>query len=352
VTIELRGWRESDAETIVTACNDEVIQRYMRRMPTPYTLNDALAWIASGGEWQCAIVEPGDGRVLGSVGLRVQAEGVGEIGYWVAPWGRGRGLAAEAVTTLCERAFQSGFRRLYIRSALDNAAGHRVALTAGFRREGTLRGDGIDRDGTVYDLAVFSRLPGDPAGPAERRLPDFPDGGITDGIVTLRRLGPVDIEDTWRLHTLPEVIGESVPPRAPRREAIERRCIEAETHWLEGARAMMSIRDTATDKYAGDLLLMYDHPLTGQAMLGYSMLPEWRGRGYAARAVRLAAAWAFEQVGVIRLVAGTAPDNRASQRVLEAAGFRREAVQRSYRPTPEGQRVDNVLYVRLNSPAG
>ena len=87
-------------------------------------------------------------------------------------------------------------------------------------------------------------------------------------------------------------------------------------------------------------------------MLGYSLLPDWRGRSYAARAVRLVAAWAFEQVGVVRLVAGTSPDNVASQRVLEAAGFRREAVQRSYRPTSEGRRVDNVLYVRLNSPAG
>ena len=69
-------------------------------------------------------------------------------------------------------------------------------------------------------------------------------------------------------------------------------------------------------------------------MIGYSMMPAWRGRGHATRAVRLLAAWAFEHAGIARLVAGTAPWNTASQRVLERAGFQREGYERSRLPGP------------------
>src|SRR6185503_13806465 len=96
---------------------------------------------------------------------------------------------------------------------------------------------------------------------------------------------------------------------------------------LAGSRAALTIRDAASGAYAGDLGLFYESPPLAQAMLGYSLLPEWRGRGFAARAVRLVAAWAFAELGLARLIAGTAADNIASQRVLESAGFTREAYQ-------------------------
>jgi RimJ/RimL family protein N-acetyltransferase len=84
-------------------------------------------------------------------------------------------------------------------------------------------------------------------------------------------------------------------------------------------------------------------------MIGYSMLPGFRGRGAATRAVRLLSAWALT-TGVKRLVAGTMPDNVASQRVLEKAGFVREGIQRSRFDGPDGTRVDDVMYVLFPAP--
>jgi RimJ/RimL family protein N-acetyltransferase len=55
-------------------------------------------------------------------------------------------------------------------------------------------------------------------------------------------------------------------------------------------------------------------------------------------------AWGFEQVGLARVIAGTAPDNLASQRVLERAGFVQEGYQRARLPGPNGTRVDDIQW--------
>jgi RimJ/RimL family protein N-acetyltransferase len=82
-------------------------------------------------------------------------------------------------------------------------------------------------------------------------------------------------------------------------------------------------------------------------MIGYGMLPKFRGRGLMTRAVGLLTGWAFEAVGLARIVAGTAPDNLGSQAVLQRAGFTREAYEHDRLPGPNGTRVDNVQWVLL-----
>ena len=164
--------------------------------------------------------------------------------------------------------------------------------------------------------------------------------------VTLRPVEPADTDALFRLHSLPEVVANRVPPVAPQRAALERRCRLAASRWLAGEAADLTILDAATGAVVGGCALFYDEPATGQAMVGYSLLPEARGRGLAARTVRLVAGWAFG-VGVARLWAGTRPDNVASQRVLERAGFQREGLLRGRLPGPDGVRVDSVVYGRL-----
>ena len=59
----------------------------------------------------------------------------------------------------------------------------------------------------------------------------------------------------------------------------------------------------------------------GTAEIGYGLNASVRGRGYATEMVRGMTAWGRAQSGVKRLIAKTAPDNLASARVLEKAGF-------------------------------
>jgi RimJ/RimL family protein N-acetyltransferase len=354
--VRLRLFRPDDVDDVATGCNDRQTLRFLALLPDPYTREDALWWIeqgapaaiTAGGAAYC-IADPQTDRVLGGIGLRVRnpVTAEAEVGYWVVPWARRRGVATAAVGALTQYAFDAGLARMELRTDWENAASQRVALAAGFVREGERRGSGRMRDGTRYDQICWARLADDPPGPSPRLLPDLPAGALSDGVVSLRPLGPADLEPTFALRCLPDVVATSVPAVRPERSRIVRLCARSAALWLAGDTANFAIRDAESDEYAGEIALYYLEPPTGQAMVGYSMLPAWRGRGYATRAVNLVATWAFEQVGVARLIAGTAPENVGSQRVLERAGFAREGYQLARLPGPDGTRIDDVLYARL-----
>jgi [ribosomal protein S5]-alanine N-acetyltransferase len=62
-------------------------------------------------------------------------------------------------------------------------------------------------------------------------------------------------------------------------------------------------------------------PQAGSVQLGYSVLPQYQGRGYATELVNALIEWAREQPGLERIVAETEWANPASARVLQKAGF-------------------------------
>lgn len=55
--------------------------------------------------------------------------------------------------------------------------------------------------------------------------------------------------------------------------------------------------------------------------IGYGIQPEYEGNGYTTEALQAMTQWAFSQKDVVFVEAETAPDNAASQRVLEKCGF-------------------------------
>ena len=59
----------------------------------------------------------------------------------------------------------------------------------------------------------------------------------------------------------------------------------------------------------------------GVPEVGYSLLPEFRGKGYAVEAVRGLFDWAHGEHGVSRFRASIAPDNERSQNLVAKLGF-------------------------------
>jgi len=301
-------------------------------------------WAAGGAA--LLMVERDTARLLGAVEVHrvVESLAQAEASYWLAPWARGKGFGGEAMAALTDWALRHGLARLELRAGTGDAERQRVAIAAGYRREGVLRGAGAAPDGSRYDVVLWARLGTDPPGPTARLLPDLPGGELSDGVVALHPLGPADADDAYAVQRLPDVVASSVPPVAPTPQAVRERCRTAASQWLAGASARLTIRDAPSDRYAGEIGLHYTEPNTGCGMVGYHLAPEWRGRGFATRAVRLLAGWAFDHVRLARLVAGADVRNTASQAVLERAGFRLVGRELSRLPGAGGGRIDDLLY--------
>ncbi|MEV4381554.1 GNAT family N-acetyltransferase [Streptosporangium sp. NPDC049644] len=352
--VVLRPLSPADTEAIVRACADPEIVRFLPLVPVPYTRDDALQYLEVAEEdWKAggaafAIADAETDEWLGNIGLKPsRLRSTNEIGYLVAPWARGRGVATAAAAALAGWAFGHGVERVELLADVENLASQRVALAAGFQREGVRRGAEQQRDGTRRDLVSFARLRGDSGERVAPLLPDFPGGSLTDGVVRLRPLTPADAADYLALRNLPDVVRYSVPPEPHSAEDVEERCRTAGANQLAGRGVEAVIADAATGAFAGEIQLSNVIPPLGQAMTGYSLLPAFRGRGFTTRAVNLLVDWTFEHTSLSRIIAGTSPANIASQRVLERAGFTREALLRGLLPGPDGTRLDDLQWYRL-----
>jgi len=81
-----------------------------------------------------------------------------EIGYWVVPEARRRGVGSRATRLLALWAIEHlGLERVELLAHPGNEASQRVAERAGFTREGTLRRY-RRRHGVREDLVMFSLL--------------------------------------------------------------------------------------------------------------------------------------------------------------------------------------------------
>ena len=76
----------------------------------------------------------------------------------------------------------------------------------------------------------------------------------------------------------------------------------------------------------GDIGFLGPPGSDGGVEIGYSVIPDRRGRGYASEAVRVLVAWALTQPGVGSVAARCDILNVPSIRVLERAGFVRSSV--------------------------
>ncbi|MFD0556043.1 RimJ/RimL family protein N-acetyltransferase [Stackebrandtia endophytica] len=353
----LRPATLDDVDDMVAACNDPAIGEHLHGVPRPYTAEDAREFILTtipdkrrAGRPEWVIADTDTDRYLGSIGIahaHPRLAGA-ELGYLVAPWARGRRLAARALTTVTGLLFQHGVERTELLISPRNVASQRAALRAGYQREGIRRGASRHRDGTRGDYIAYARLSTDPEGPVPRLLPDLPEEGLTDGVVRLRLPQPDDVDAKFALAILEEVWRHQVPPQPASRESIVDAChFGAAAAWLAGSSATMVIEDVETGRFLGNIALHVMAPELGEAMLSYGLTRQARGRGYTTRAVRLVCRWGFEVARFQRLTAGTAPGNIDSQRVLERAGFTREGLERSRLPGADGDRIDNILWSLL-----
>jgi RimJ/RimL family protein N-acetyltransferase len=165
---------------------------------------------------------------------------------------------------------------------------------------------------------------------------------LTDGVVVLREFIADDapaLAAIWSdasiraRNTVPEPTAEAarawverVRARGAAGESWEWALVDAESGELAGRRAL---KDLCWEKR--------------RAVAASWVASRFRGRRFAPRSLRLAAAHAFAQ-GFVRVHAECETDNTASIRSMLAAGMRHEGTLRAFYITPTGQALDQHVF--------
>jgi RimJ/RimL family protein N-acetyltransferase len=357
--VRLRPWREEDAGFLLNAMDDADVRAWNPLMldgrPVA-SLADARRLAVRLGDWSsgprgrhCSWVICTDDAPLGHLSLYEvdQVASSSGIGYWVAAAARGQGLATRAVRLAVDWGYSTlGLRRIELFHAVDNPASCAVARAAGFTQEGILRASYRYGDGQLHDEHAHARLAEDPPGPIA--MMPAPVEVPADGL----RLVP------WTEDHAPFLLAAAGDPELVRWNPL--RIPSGPVRTLEDAQAWARSHaqwsthgpswavcepDGTPLGYVALHSLDRDAQLTGQ--LGYWIAPQGRGRGAASRAVRAAARYGFEVLGLHRLEIFHAVVNPASCRVAEAGGFAFEGMQRMGYRYPEGEFHDEHRHARL-----
>jgi isopropylmalate/homocitrate/citramalate synthase/predicted acetyltransferase len=177
--VRVRRMREQDAPRMLEGLRHPDVAESSGTAPQEHTLESVLDTIVrrrprelrAGDGALLAAVDPASDVLLGSVVLWHlnwdfrQAE----IGYWVHPEARGRGIAARAAFLVAEWALgELGLHRLEAFVDVANPASVKTIERAGFTREGVCRSV-LDYFAGTVDLALYARV--DTSPPRETSSP-------------------------------------------------------------------------------------------------------------------------------------------------------------------------------------
>jgi RimJ/RimL family protein N-acetyltransferase len=167
---ELRQWRPGDEATLLAIVSDTAIHRFTT-MPHHKTQSGWSRWIADrqddarAGTALFLAIDTREGPV-GSVNLlRCDwSNRKAELGFWMAPEHRRRGIMTSALSDLSRWCFTDhGLLRLELLILPANEPSVGLAARVGYTNEGLLRSFRLYR-GQRLDLQCFSLLPEDLAG--------------------------------------------------------------------------------------------------------------------------------------------------------------------------------------------
>jgi RimJ/RimL family protein N-acetyltransferase len=152
-----------------------------------------------------------------------------------------------------------------------------------------------------------------------------PPDRMTDGVVALRQMRESDRAVVLLTFADPVVRRWLNMPAEPRDSDFESVLRMIRGGFASGNRFDYCVTVPPDDESLGAVIASRRH--RDNFELAYMARPEGRGRGLMTRAVRLLCDWLFEE-GVGRIEIRTHPENEASQRLAERAGFQREGLER------------------------
>jgi RimJ/RimL family protein N-acetyltransferase len=175
---------------------------------------------------------------------------------------------------------------------------------------------------------------------------EFPVEGLSDGEIRIRLRADSDVPQMVEACRDPEIPRWTQVPAGYDEGYAREFEIQAERDRLAGRGLHLVVVDAGSERLLGSVGIVHLDRTEGRCELGYWLAREARGRGLATRAVRLLSAWILGELPIERIEIHAEPDNLASRRVAERAGFIFEGVLRSY-IVNKGVRHDAASYSLL-----
>jgi len=201
---------------------------------------------------------------------------------------------------------------------------------------------------TTFALPRVERVPVD----IDRRTRSAPNDWrhglpvLTGRLLHLRELQPGDATELLPLLSAPEVTRFMSPPPP----SVERLVAFVETTHRErraGRYAGFAIVPHETGRPVGLVQVRQLEPGFATAEWGVAIGSAWWGRGLFDEAGRLLLSFAFDTLGVHRLEARVAAQNGRAMAAVAKLGGVQEGLLRRALLTPDGNRVDQVLWAWL-----
>ncbi len=147
------------------------------------------------------------------------------------------------------------------------------------------------------------------------------------GSALLRRFTAEDLDGLFRCFSDPDTTRFIMDP-VERPETLEGILEEFIHGHDEGISLNWAVVQRSTGLYAGSVSLGEFSFHDGSAETAFELLPEHRGKGLMTGALKAAARYGFEALGLRRIEARVVEGNVKAERLLEKTGFRREGTLR------------------------
>lgn len=157
----IRPWIKQDAQALAAIANNRNIWNQVRdALPSPYTVMDALQWIAHTAQEKPTLnfAVVADGQVVGSIGCKTRDDiyrKTIEIGYFIGEPFWNRGYAREAVRKILQYiSLELDIIRVEAFTFDDNEASIQVLKSCGFQQE-SVRRKAVIKNGLLRDEYVW-----------------------------------------------------------------------------------------------------------------------------------------------------------------------------------------------------
>ncbi len=142
IEVAIRPWQQQDAQALALIANNRMVWNNLRdAIPNPYTVMDAIQWIAHSSNQKPTLnfAITYQGQLAGSIGCTIQQDIYRkniEIGYFIGESFWGKGIATKAIALIIQyidTAFD--IHRIEARVMAHNRASMRALEKNGFVQE-------------------------------------------------------------------------------------------------------------------------------------------------------------------------------------------------------------------------